>query len=199
MAVTLTDSELRAALRLGTTTQETTEIARLRALAIEMVERFAPDAPAPVQDESVVRVCGYMYDAPFASPGTRYSDPLRNSGAMMLLNPYRVHRAGRVDQETEEPMGFVTVGHRDIGTTATDIASGLDRGTYRAYLGGTSVATMVGVAYGGEAAPADDGDYFTVELSVTAGDPAAFIEFSVPGSLWVRRGGEPAVLVLVKT
>ena len=200
MAVTLTDSELRDALRLGDTGQETTEIARLLAYAIEAVTQYAPDAPSPIHDEAAIRLAGYLYDSPFSSMGSRYSDPMRNSGAQQILNRWRVHRAGRIDLDTtEEPMGYTTIGHRDIGATAVDIASGLDRGTYRAYIGGASASTSVLVAYGGEEAPTDLDDYLTVTLK-GYGLPGSFLEFTVPGTVWVLgTADDEAVLVLVKT
>ena len=199
MAVTLTDSELRDALRLGDTGQETTEIARLLAYSIEAVTQYAPDAPDPVHDEAAIRLSGYLYDSPFSSMGSRYSDPMRNSGAQQILNRYRVHRAGRIDQDTEEPMGYTTVGHRAIGGTAVDIASGLDRGRYRAYIGGASASTSVLVAYGGEEAPDDLDDYLTVTLK-GYGLPGSYLEFTVPGTVWVLgTAADDAVLVLVKT
>ena len=96
MAVTLTIERLRTALRLGATTEETTEAQRLLVYASTAVTKHAPDAPDAVQDEAAVRLAGYLYDQPFASSGNKYKNALRNSGAAAILLPYRVHRAGSV-------------------------------------------------------------------------------------------------------
>ena len=94
MAVTLTVAQLVAALKLGSTTEETAEATRLLATATEIVTKHAPDAPDAIQNEAVIRVAGYLFDAPTAARGAGYGDILRNSGALALLLPYRVHRAG---------------------------------------------------------------------------------------------------------
>ena len=94
MAVTITADTLRDALRLDETAEETAEVTRLLAVATEAVEKYGPDAPATVQNEAVIRVAGYLLDAPTAARGTGYADPVRNSGATALLAPYRVHRGG---------------------------------------------------------------------------------------------------------
>ena len=94
MAVTLTAAELASAIRLGDTTEELAQVARLLAVAGAAVTKHAPDAPDVVQNEAVIRVAGYLYDAPQAAAGSGYADILRNSGTLALLLPYRVHRAG---------------------------------------------------------------------------------------------------------
>jgi len=96
MAVTLTVADLRAALRLNDSAEETAQATRLLAYASEAVERHAPDAPPAIQNEAVVRLAGYAYDRPEAPAGAGYANELRNSGAASLLLPYRVHRAGIV-------------------------------------------------------------------------------------------------------
>ena len=45
-------------------------------------------------NEAVFRLAGYIYDRPFASADTRFSNALRNSGAAAALLPYRMHSAG---------------------------------------------------------------------------------------------------------
>ena len=73
-----------------------------------LVERHAPDAPQVVRDEAVVRCAGWLLDAP--SSGLRsqaegevrqsfspaMTGALRASGAMALLAPWRVRRAGPI-------------------------------------------------------------------------------------------------------
>lgn len=97
MAITITADALRDALRLAETAEETAEVTRLLGVASEAVTRFAPDAPDVVHNEAVVRLCGYLLDAPLAPKGGGYADALFYSGAAALLGMYRVHRAGKCD------------------------------------------------------------------------------------------------------
>ena len=96
MAVTFTAAELRAALRLGSTSEETAQTTRLLAYAADAVQKHAPDAPDPVHNEAAIRLAGYLYDQPTAPTGAGHANALRNSGAAAMLLPYRVHRAGSV-------------------------------------------------------------------------------------------------------
>ena len=94
MAVTLDAVGLAAALRVGDTPEETSEVTRLLGYAAEAVVQHAPDAPDVVHNEAVIRLAGYAMDRPTASRGSSYANVLRNSGAASALLPYRVHRAG---------------------------------------------------------------------------------------------------------
>ena len=94
MAVTLTVTELAAALRLGDSTEETAEATRLLAYATEAVTRHAPGASDVAHNESVIRLSAYLLDMPNAGRGSAYANGLRNSGAARILLPYREHRAG---------------------------------------------------------------------------------------------------------
>ena len=94
MAVTITRAQLAARIRLGRTQTELDETDELLAYATEAVQHHAPDAPDVVQNEAVYRLAGYVYDRPFASGDTRFSNALRNSGAASALLPYREHRLG---------------------------------------------------------------------------------------------------------
>ena len=96
MAITITVSELAAALRLGDSVEETAEATRLLAYATSAVEHHAPDAPAVAQNEAVVRLAGYLFDQPFATRASAFANALRNCGAARMLLPYRVHGAGEV-------------------------------------------------------------------------------------------------------
>ena len=96
MAVTITVADLRAALRLGDSTEETAEVTRLLAYATEAVTKHVPTAPDAVHNEAVVRLAGYLFDSPFAGRRAEFANALRNSGAAAILLPYRIHRAGRV-------------------------------------------------------------------------------------------------------
>ena len=94
MAVTLTVAELAAAIRLGSSAEETDQATRLLAYVATAVTKHAPDAPDVVQNEAAIRLAGYLFDQPNAGRGVGYADALRNSGAAAILLPYRVHRAG---------------------------------------------------------------------------------------------------------
>ena len=100
MAVTLTAAaELATAIRVGDTPEEQAEVDRLLATSTALVLRHAPDAPSAIQNEATVRVAGYLFDMPQAGRGAGYADVLRNSGALALLLPWRVHRAGAVERD----------------------------------------------------------------------------------------------------
>ena len=91
MAVTLTVSDLAAACRVGTTTEETAMMTRLLAVWSAEVERMAPDAPVAIQNEAVIRAAAYDYDRPTWSTAMR-AGTMRNSGAGSLLMPHRPQR-----------------------------------------------------------------------------------------------------------
>ena len=98
MAVTLTVAELAAAIRLGTTTEETAEATRLLGYATEAISKYLGDAyddvASVVVNEAAIRLIAYLYDQPTVSRGIGYGNALRNSGCGRMLLPYRVHRAG---------------------------------------------------------------------------------------------------------
>ena len=94
MAVTITAEELRAALRLNDSAEETAEVTRLLAYATEAVTKHAPEASDTAMNEAVRRLSGYLFDQPEAARGDGYANALRNSGASRTLLPYRIHRAG---------------------------------------------------------------------------------------------------------
>ena len=87
MAVT-TDALIQA-LRLGDTPEERTIAMRLKRVAMAIVEREAPSAPAVLKDEACIRLAGYLYDMPQAYRGAAFANSFRNSGAQHLLQPYR--------------------------------------------------------------------------------------------------------------
>ena len=97
----LTAAELAAALGSDTATAT-----RLLAVATALVNRYAPDAPVAIANEAVIRCAGWLYEAPSSgarmesigdvrtsfSPGA--TGALRSSGAMALLSPWKIRRAG---------------------------------------------------------------------------------------------------------
>ena len=94
MAVTVTAAELAAALRLGDSTEETAEAARLLSYATTAVTKHAPDAPDAAHNEAAIVLAAHLFDKPTAARRDSYSNSLRFSGAAAILLPYRVHRAG---------------------------------------------------------------------------------------------------------
>ena len=110
MAVTLDVAALSAALRLGSSTEETAEATRLLGFATETISRHLgnayADTPEIIVNEGVIRLAAYLYDQPNAGRGVGYANALRNSGAAAILLPYRVHRAGSTSMATaQEALG----------------------------------------------------------------------------------------------
>ena len=80
--------------------------ARLGATAAALVQRYAPDAPKPITCESVKWCAGWLreasaYGARMESEGDistsftpSMTGALRASGAMALLSPWKIRRAG---------------------------------------------------------------------------------------------------------
>ncbi len=85
LRITVGDSDLRD--------PELTIITRLAAAAQALVQKYAPDAPPEIMAEAVVRIAGYLYDAPPAGAAQRYANAYVNSGAAALLNPWIERRA----------------------------------------------------------------------------------------------------------
>ena len=102
MAVTITRAQLAQRLRQGRTQTELDETDELLAYATEAVTHHAPDATDTVHNQAVFMLAGYIYDRPFASADTRFSNALRNSGAASVLLPYRDHRLGLSGGDTPE-------------------------------------------------------------------------------------------------
>ena len=94
MAVTLTLEQVAGAIRVETPLEEpdTSIVTRLLAVGTELVTEFAPDAPDAVQNEAVIRLAGYLYDQPQAGWDRRYANAIGNSGAYILLYPYKRRR-----------------------------------------------------------------------------------------------------------
>ena len=122
MALTLTADTLRNALRLGDTAAETSEVERLLQYATSAVVQHAPAAPDVAHNEAAIRVAGYLADQPNAGRGSGYADALRNSGAMAILAPYRVHRARSTGPATTPaaPAGLRQVGSEAVTVTVAN-------------------------------------------------------------------------------
>ena len=126
MAVDLTVAALAAALRLGDSAEETAEATRLLGYATTAVETYAPAAPANVQNEAVIRLAGYLFDMPMAARGAAYANAARNSGALRMLLPWRIHRAGSTAEATAAAAAvFGSVANPVIGVTVDQSAGTL--------------------------------------------------------------------------
>ena len=103
MAVTITVAELAEAI--GT---DSTTATRLLAVATALVERYADGAPDAIANEAVIRCAGWLAEQPSAairsetegdistSYASTHMSALRHSGAMALLSPWKVRRAGAI-------------------------------------------------------------------------------------------------------
>ena len=111
MAVTMTLEELRAALRLNDSTEETAEVTRLLAYATEAVTKHAPKATDVAHNEAARRIAGYLFDQGEAGRGMSYANALRSSGAARILLPYRIHRAGYADAVADAQAAVGTSGN----------------------------------------------------------------------------------------
>ena len=81
---------------------------RLGSTGAALVERYAPEAPAPVKNEAVIRAAGWLASTPAAAirsestgdVSTSYAPThmgaLRHSGAMALLTTWKIRRAGAI-------------------------------------------------------------------------------------------------------
>ena len=106
MSVTISVIQLAAALRIGDGIAPLEEpqagvLNRILASAIALIESYAPDAPESIQNESVIRVGGFLFDSP---PGSsmRFANPLADSGAQGLLARFRIVRAMAIETDQEQ-------------------------------------------------------------------------------------------------
>ena len=137
MAVTIDRVALAKRLRIGQSASELEEVDDLLAYATEAVTNNAPGAPDVVHNEAVYRLAGYIYDRPFASADTRFSNVVRNSGAASALLPYRQHRlglSGDVTETTEDESVLIQQSPYDATDTPTNIAAAYGTGRYRVEL-----------------------------------------------------------------
>ena len=173
MAVTLTQIELSAAIRLGDSAEEVAEATRLLAFTTEAISRHLGDAygdaPEAVVNEAGIRLAGYLFDMPNAGRGLTYANAGRNSGAWVILLPYRIHRAGSTDDA-------VAAAQEAIGTTdnpVTDVAVDAGAGTITvSFSDGTTRTDALPAGMGGgadqtarDAAAAAQADVDAHELS----------------------------------
>ena len=83
-------------------------VAALGSTAAALVERYAASAPGAIKRESVIRAAGWLAQQPAAAVRSEaegdistgfaatHVSALRHSGAMALLSPWKVRRAGAI-------------------------------------------------------------------------------------------------------
>ena len=138
MAVTLTQIELSAAIRLGDSTEETAEATRLlgyvtAAISTHLADAYE-DAPEAVVNEAAIRLAGYLFDMPNAGRGLSYANAGRNSGAWAVLLPFRVHRAGSTGEAVaaaQEAVGTTSNPVINVAVVGADLVITFDDGTTR--------------------------------------------------------------------
>lgn len=103
MAVTLDATALAEAVGVDATTA-----ARLLPVASALVGRYAPGAPDAIANEAAIRAAGWLAEQPAAairsetegdiatSYAPTHTSAIRHSGAMALLSPWKVRRAGAI-------------------------------------------------------------------------------------------------------
>ena len=111
MAVTITAAQLAA--RIAGAANDPDVATQLLQTASALVEREAPNAPEAIQNESVVRFAGYLAQSDFGTIRKEGLGPrdveyvvnhaamFRNCGAKGLLSPWKVRRAGAIENATD--------------------------------------------------------------------------------------------------
>ena len=129
MAISLTQAQLSAAIRLGDSPEETAESARLLIYVAEAIARHLgdayDDAPEVIVNEAAIRLAGYLFDMPNAGRGVSFANAGRNSGAWTILLPYRLHRAGSTSEAIEAAQQAIGT----VGNPVTDVAVDAGAGT----------------------------------------------------------------------
>ena len=117
MAVNISVEQLAGAIRAGEAPEILEQVTRLRGIASTMVLKHAPDAPDEAHDMAVVRMVGYWFDMPTVARGTGLANIIVNSGAGVILLPWRVIRAGT----TAEAVAAANDVMGSVGNPVTDV------------------------------------------------------------------------------
>ena len=118
MAVTLTAAQVAEAIRADSNDADVLrDITRLIRPASALILRNAPAAPDDIHNEALIRLVGYLWDAPFVpSVGRTVTvNALAASGATALLSPWRSHRAGVVGATADAAARGVASGNPLVG------------------------------------------------------------------------------------
>ena len=103
MAVTISAVEVAAETGSDSATAE-----RLLAASVALIEKYGSNAPEAIENEAALRISGYLFGQPKASiraesvgsVSLEYApsrqSALRHSGAMALLSPFLMRRAGSI-------------------------------------------------------------------------------------------------------
>ena len=99
MAIAAPDlAAVRYALRIDdASTEATAQLTRAVNAATALANRQAPDAPADVAHEAIIRAVGWLYDGAQLSQAELSLGLWTRSGAKGLLAPWQVRRAGLVE------------------------------------------------------------------------------------------------------
>ena len=104
---------------LGDSPEEVAEATRLLAYVTAAITKHLgtsyEDAPEAVVNEAAIRLAGYLFDMPNAGRGITYANAGRNSGAWVILLPYRIHRAGSTGDA-------VAAAQQAVGTSGNPVA-----------------------------------------------------------------------------
>ena len=92
----LTLAELKHALRVDIDHDDAMLTRNLRAATL-LANRQAPDAPADIRTESIIRCVSWLYDG--REPDGNINSVWIRSGAKSLLNPWTVRRAGLIEAD----------------------------------------------------------------------------------------------------
>ena len=199
MPVTITLPELAADLRLGDGSADPAApidgmLQRHLDTATAIVGVYLPsDTPNSILNTSVIRIAGYLYDAPQAASGMRFAHIIVNSGAadlMRLFRPIDIYLDGaaatatpatpETPTEDDMPQTLMNVGHFDVPASAgpaANIAATFTDGRFRAQVQNQSPALVR--YYYGTTAPTDINDYFIV------GDGYGVFDFVGGEPCWV--------------
>ena len=138
MAVTLTQAELSAAIRLGDSAEEVAEATRLLTYVTAAITQHLgdayEDAPEAIVNEAAIRLAGYLFDMPNAGRGLSYANAGRNSGAWAVLLPFRVHRAGSTGEAVaaaQEAVGSTSNPVTDVAISGGNLVVTFNDGTTR--------------------------------------------------------------------
>ena len=172
MAVTITVDALAAAMRVGTTAEETEEVTRLRTYAIDAIEHHLGTAygttPDSVVNEATVRLASYLYDQPTVSGRDGFANAMRNSGAGRMLLPYVVHRLGTTAEATAAAQA--AVGSADNPVTGLAVSGTTLRVTFA---DGSTVDETLPVGGGPVVVPGGDGTDQTARDAAAAAQATA--------------------------
>ena len=138
MAISLTQVELSAAIRLGDSAEEVAEATRLLAYATAAITQHLgtpyEDAPEAIVNEAAIRLAGYLFDQPNAGRGLSFANAGRNSGAWAILLPFRVHRAGSTGEAVaaaQEAVGTPGNPVTNVAISGGNLVVTFDDGTTR--------------------------------------------------------------------